>query len=139
MPYKTKEAKAEAQRRWHATPEGLQWRRGWGRRYYQANTAKCRAWSASYDAAHPESRVARNQNRRARRGARLTAADVRAARAMGDGVCAYCLAKSDALVLEHCTPLARGGANTLDNIVMACKPCNARKYTRTVLEFTINA
>lgn len=36
---------------------------------------------------------------------------------------------------EHLTPRARGGSDTIDNIVPACKDCNQRKGTMTDKEF----
>lgn len=37
--------------------------------------------------------------------------------------------------LEHKTPLSRGGTNLYDNLGVAHRACNSRKYTRTVSEF----
>ncbi len=100
-----------------------------------------RAYDASRRAADPEktraSAIASSSKRRRAPGG-LSTADVQGIKAMGDGVCAYCLRLSEALEIEHCTPLARGGWNTPDNCVMACRPCNARKHTRTVLEFLLD-
>ncbi|WP_078969910.1 HNH endonuclease [Streptomyces natalensis] len=41
--------------------------------------------------------------------------------------CAYC--DGPAEELDHVVPLARGGPDTSDNIVAACRTCNATKYT----------
>lgn len=54
---------------------------------------------------------------------------------LSGGCCAYCGRKRRAMHFEHCTPLARGGSNTADNLVMACKRCNLKKGRKTVLEF----
>jgi hypothetical protein len=43
--------------------------------------------------------------------------------------------KDTAMVLEHKTPIIRGGANTNENITCACSDCNSRKGTFTVQEF----
>lgn len=47
------------------------------------------------------------------------------------GKCYYChtsLSKGrHSWVAEHITPLARGGHNTIDNIVIACQTCNLQK------------
>jgi 5-methylcytosine-specific restriction endonuclease McrA len=37
--------------------------------------------------------------------------------------------------LDHKIPLSRGGANTIDNVVPACRPCNQRKMRLTAREF----
>lgn len=50
-----------------------------------------------------------------------------------DAPCAYCGERSE--VLEHCTPLSRGGENEAWNVVGACESCNDLKGTQTVLEF----
>ena len=50
------------------------------------------------------------------------------------GRCAYC-ARVAILHADHRIPLARGGSNSIDNIVPACAPCNLRKGTRTETEF----
>jgi len=89
-------------------------------RYYRKNTEKWRAY---------------NQARRSALG-RLTSQDIREIQARDGGFCAYCL-KPGATDLEHCTPLARGGANAPDNVVMACRKCNQKKRTKTVLEFLV--
>ncbi|MBP2498383.1 5-methylcytosine-specific restriction endonuclease McrA [Methylobacterium sp. PvP062] len=51
--------------------------------------------------------------------------------------CAYCLrfTERDRRTADHATPLARGGAHSADNLVMACHPCNSAKRNRTGEEF----
>lgn len=51
--------------------------------------------------------------------------------------CAYCLEPSDDLTREHLIPITRGGNNTASNIVPACRSCNSRKHTKTLLEFVM--
>lgn len=41
--------------------------------------------------------------------------------------CIYCGKKTVALQQDHIIPLARGGTHTIENIVPACGPCNAKK------------
>lgn len=52
-------------------------------------------------------------------------------------VCHYCQSwtAKKLRTLDHCTPLARGGAHTASNLVMACLSCNASKRDKTVDEF----
>jgi len=45
--------------------------------------------------------------------------------------CAYCNADDLALLIEHRTPLSRGGEHTRSNIVPACEPCNLNKADKT--------
>ncbi len=125
MPYKSKQDKADAQRRWLATPEG--------------RTKKRVAQRAEYQRNRPDylARVAASEHRRRNAPGDLSAANIQALKDDAAGVCAYCL-KPGATHIEHCTPLSRGGWNALDNVVMACPTCNLSKGTRTVLEFLCN-
>jgi len=43
------------------------------------------------------------------------------------GCCAYCGAASGALQKDCVLPLSRGGRYTLENVVPACRSCNASK------------
>lgn len=62
----------------------------------------------------------------------------------GPPACAYCdrpldrfahRSMPDAVQLDHVHPRSRGGADELDNLAMACRPCNLAKGSRTVTEF----
>ena len=54
--------------------------------------------------------------------------------------CAYCgrhqseLGDRDFLTRDHVVPTSRGGANTWENCVTACRRCNGRKADRTPAE-----
>jgi 5-methylcytosine-specific restriction endonuclease McrA len=52
-------------------------------------------------------------------------------------LCFYCGAKLRPAnrTLDHKLPLSRGGTNTIDNVVPACRPCNQRKHRLTTEEF----
>jgi 5-methylcytosine-specific restriction endonuclease McrA len=45
--------------------------------------------------------------------------------------CQYCGAKGPDLTIDHIIPKARGGTDTWDNLVSACKKCNNKKGNRT--------
>ena len=47
--------------------------------------------------------------------------------------CQYCakVFLSDKLTLDHIVPKSKGGKNTWDNLVAACKKCNQKKGNRT--------
>lgn len=54
------------------------------------------------------------------------------------GRCHYCdieLHISEA-TLDHQCPVSRGGRTVLDNLVLACAPCNRTKGRKTSEEFT---
>ena len=48
-----------------------------------------------------------------------------------DHRCLACGAKAP-LTADHIVPLSRGGSNAIGNIQPLCKPCNNKKYTRTI-------
>ena len=49
--------------------------------------------------------------------------------------CAYCGASGVNLQLDHVFPRSRGGSDTPENLVPACKPCNTSKGAKTVQEW----
>ena len=46
--------------------------------------------------------------------------------------CAYCGATDSALQRDCVLPISRGGRYTLDNVVPACRTCNASKWNSEV-------
>lgn len=48
------------------------------------------------------------------------------------GGCAYCAATDVALQRDTVLPISRGGRYTLDNVVPACRACNASKCNEEV-------
>lgn len=67
---------------------------------------------------------------------RYTAADLNAMWHAQGGCCFYCQTLLFvAYHIEHRTPLSRGGADALANVVLACQPCNSRKCAKTAEEF----
>ncbi len=55
-----------------------------------------------------------------------------------DGRCAYC-GEVKPLTMDHKIPLCRGGKHVIENIAPACKPCNSRKWKKTVEEFALGS
>lgn len=49
------------------------------------------------------------------------------------GVCYYCGTDdpTEVMTADHITPRSKGGTDTLDNLVCACRPCNSSKGNRT--------
>ncbi|MEY2960144.1 MAG: hypothetical protein RLZZ01_2712, partial [Actinomycetota bacterium] len=43
--------------------------------------------------------------------------------------CQYCEGRADSI--DHVVPRSRGGVDAWENLVAACRPCNARKRDRT--------
>jgi 5-methylcytosine-specific restriction endonuclease McrA len=56
----------------------------------------------------------------------------RAVLARDGGVCAYCAGPAD--TIDHVHPRAHGGQHRWENVVAACKPCNAKKDDRTLAQ-----
>lgn len=50
------------------------------------------------------------------------------------GVCWYCGSRRQ-LTLDHVIPRAKGGQDTLNNIITCCQKCNGQKGDRDVVEF----
>lgn len=52
------------------------------------------------------------------------------------GICHYCEKKKNPkeLTMDHLVPLARGGLSTKNNLVPACKECNAKKKLHTPVD-----
>lgn len=51
--------------------------------------------------------------------------------------CAYCGALPDVPHIDHVVPLASGGTNSLDNLTVACGPCNKSKGAKSVAEWLL--
>ena len=48
------------------------------------------------------------------------------------GRCFYCQTELLEMTVDHVEPLAAGGTDTLQNLVIACKPCNASKGRKAI-------
>jgi hypothetical protein len=55
--------------------------------------------------------------------------------ARAGGCCEFCLAQlrfsPNSFHIEHHIPISRGGANTVENLTLACPQCNLHKATKT--------
>lgn len=52
-------------------------------------------------------------------------------------ICAYCASRSGPFHVDHIMPRIRGGADALDNLVVACRRCNLSKGVKTPEEWQI--
>lgn len=97
-------------------------RRAYRRMWGQSNRAKLR----EYD-----------HRRRAREkvGQGFTSADVLRLLDQQENRCFYCAASLAGYEVDHRIPLSRGGTNSPDNIVVACRGCNRSKGAKTAEEF----
>ena len=106
----------------------------------EKNPEKSRQNAAEWRKKNPMQCLVQVTRRRARKlGARgsHTVEESLALRWKSGWRCYYCgQALNEKTVTEdHKTPLSRGGSNEIDNIVIACRPCNSSKYTMTDIEF----
>ena len=125
----------EATRRWNKTHPDQ--RRAAKRLYYARHREQHKAVMAAYHRAHPEVLRAKSNAYRARARAaegQFTSAEWRALVERYQGRCAY-RGEFGPLEVDHRIPLSRGGTNSIDNVLPACRPCNAAKGQLTEAEF----
>ena len=109
----------------------------YGREHYIAHREELLENSRKYFLEHPEAHSKANHNRRAllaNAPGTLTKKDIKKCLEDHQNKCYYCNS-TEHLTIDHLVPLSRGGSNTPDNIVPACKACNSRKGTLTAGEF----
>jgi len=125
----------EAMRRWRARDRERD--RAAKRADYARRSVAVRAANARYAREHPQVARTRHHRRRARlvsAAGSFTTAEWTALVKRYDGNCAYC-GGNGPLEVEHRIPLCRGGTNSIDNILPACRTCNTRKHRLTDDEF----
>lgn len=109
------------------------------RKRYAKNPAPKREQAAAWRIANPDLRLAHKHARRAKMVGKYTRDDIAHIRSTQDGCCYYCgcaLRREDE-VIEHMTPISRGGTNWPDNIALSCARCNGQKGTMTADEFLV--
>lgn len=109
--------------------------RGWKRSHPDAE----RAYRIRYYAERPGLGALYAHNRRARvRGAAgsHTLADVLAQHTRQKGRCYWCHEKvGEKYHVDHVVPLALGGSNGPENLVIACPACNQAKHAKHPMDF----
>jgi 5-methylcytosine-specific restriction endonuclease McrA len=113
--------------------------RAWHKAHPRARPRHPKAYQyeAAYRKRHPEVVQRKQLIRRARKagaGGTFTIAEWVEKCALLGNVCIYC-GEERPLVADHDVPVARGGTSSIDNLLPACQPCNARKGTRTAREY----
>lgn len=66
---------------------------------------------------------------------RRRALNRRAVFARDDNQCQYCGRRAESI--DHVVPRSKGGRHTWDNVVAACRPCNAGKRDRMLCDTTM--
>ena len=99
--------------------------------YYVTHRAERRTYLKAWHAANPDAKAAIDARHRARKSRSetndLTAAQWRAIKQAFHNRCAYCGKQSQRLTQDHITPVSKGGAHSLHNVIPACQSCNSRK------------
>lgn len=115
-------------RRWYAKNKERM------RQYYQENRDKLLEYQHRYWKENPEQlRVisARRRERAIENGGTHTAADIKRQYKAQRGRCYYCGIKVGKVYhVDHVIPLARGGSNGPENLVIACPACNLSKSAK---------
>jgi 5-methylcytosine-specific restriction endonuclease McrA len=109
-------------------------------RYRKNHIEEKRASHAKHVKENPESWKIWRESHRARKmnaPGTFTVKEWKAMLLEHDHRCCYCLEKSDKLTQDHVIPLTQGGRNDSSNIVPACRSCNAKKGTKSLLSFLI--
>lgn len=110
------------------------------RAYYENNRERRMKEAKEWKKRNPELAKAIKQNythrRRAQVLAGVSSSELAAWKKAQKKVCYWCgCACAKGFVIDHYQPLAKGGKHELENLVLACRPCNARKSAKDPLEF----
>lgn len=133
-----REQMREAQRRHYA--EYPEQERDRGRQWREANPDKNRKAERRWRQEHPEQKRTHRRNHRALKRAAEgthTASDIEVQHQRQHGKCYYCDCKMiksphkpNSATVDHVVPLDRGGRNSPDNLVIACRSCNSSKKNK---------
>jgi 5-methylcytosine-specific restriction endonuclease McrA len=119
---------------------------------YQRNKEKRKANATAWQKANPEKfkhyqRISKKRNKESiaadsrRRNARRKANGVFAIAKkelikLNRGPCFYC-GSLDRITVDHVVAIARGGTDSIGNLVPACKSCNSQKRQLTIMEWRL--
>lgn len=109
-------------------------------RWQAKNPHRRRQISQAYRARNPDYIVRCNAKRRSRTGLDsqfdpLIDAMVKNVRARSAIECAYCMKRIQEFHIDHIVPLSRGGLNLIENLCVACVPCNLSKGSKLLSEW----
>jgi 5-methylcytosine-specific restriction endonuclease McrA len=141
--YRVNKGKISRQQRerYNSDPEFRQNKMARAKQYYKRSKPKIAEYKKKLQREQPEKLQAWANSARIKRAAasgKCTADEWQEILEYFNYHCAYCLQHESMvgrLSMDHMTPITRGGDNSPDNIVPACKPCNSSKYNLTVLEY----
>jgi hypothetical protein len=128
----------EANRQWRE--ENPEQHRENARQWAKDNRERCNANARAWRARNPELQRAHARAAHARRrvsaSGGLSAADIRAQYDRQRGRCFWCGKNvGTGYNIDHVIPLALGGPNTVENLVIACEFCNKSKGAKHPMDF----
>jgi 5-methylcytosine-specific restriction endonuclease McrA len=115
------------------TPEQLAAERERRTRWREANRERFNAYMSAYRAANPSCRVPAQHKRRAlarAAGGTFSIRDVEKLHLAQNGRCWWCQTRLVKYHVDHRIPLARGGSNGVENLVLSCPPCNLTRHDK---------
>lgn len=124
------------QHRDEAIQDSAEWRKKNPDKYKAANREQWQRSKGNLE--KKESHAARTRNRRAKLRSvegKHTAADIREIFERQNGCCFYCKEKLRSFEVDHYYPISKGGSNSKENLVVACKPCNGSKGNKLPQDF----
>lgn len=111
------------------------------RRFREKNVEKVKAWISAYfkTTAGRAAKVSNENKRRAQIKGCATKATTQQIKELllSAASCRYCssLFSIDLRpTIDHIVPLSKGGAHSMENLTVACRPCNSRKGTKVLFE-----
>jgi len=129
--YQWREEHPGCQRQWREN--NSERRAECNRRWRKAHKKHIAEYNRQYKMANPQQ--AANRRRRARkRNVMVEYIDEQLIYNRDGHACVYCKDARD-LTLDHVVALARGGAHSYDNLVVACRSCNSSKGVKDVGEW----
>jgi len=127
----------EKNRQWRA--EHPERHRENARQWAKENRARCAANNRAWRARNPQLARAHSKAQHARsrdRSGVLSSGDVAAQLERQHGRCFWCGEKvGETYHIDHVIPLAKGGKNLPDNVVIACAACNLSKGAKHPMDF----
>lgn len=107
------------------------------REYYRKNSESIIAQKAEYSKANPEVKRKASLKRRVVQANNGTFKILdRDMRRLYASPCVYC-GSTENIQADHVIPVARGGVNSIGNLVPCCYKCNPSKGSRTIMEWRV--
>ena len=105
----------------------------YGKMTTTVHSLECRVWETLACDCDAPSTTTRGSGvaRRSKAGQKRYDQLRRAVIARDGGKCRYCGDKAKVIEVDHVLPWSKGGRDSMENLVTACKPCNQEKFDAT--------